>query len=123
MICGSTEDLQIDHIIPVIDHGTNEADNLQVLCKACNTSKGYGDSISKKRAMAIEDEKIKREMITHIKQSCSHLTSKKRVSMAEIARISGVSYYYVLMYQEGIRKELGLSKKSTNPPEDATVET
>ena len=116
MICGSTEDLQIDHIIPVIDHGTNDADNLQVLCKLCNSSKGANESISASRKHYIE-------MITHIKQSCSHLTSKKRVSMAEIARISGVSYYYVLMYQEGIRKELGLSKKSTNPPEDATVET
>lgn len=38
VICGSTKNLQIDHIIPVIRNGTNEADNLQVLCKTCNIS-------------------------------------------------------------------------------------
>jgi 5-methylcytosine-specific restriction endonuclease McrA len=112
VICGSTENLQIDHIIPVISNGTNDADNLQVLCKACNTSKSDGDRISKKR-----------EMIIHIKQSCSHPTSKKRVSMAEIARVSGVSYYNVLNYQDAIRRELGLLKKNANPPENAGRET
>jgi 5-methylcytosine-specific restriction endonuclease McrA len=37
--CGSTEQLQVDHIIPVSRGGTNEADNLQMLCKPCNSSK------------------------------------------------------------------------------------
>ena len=115
-LCGSSEDLQIDHIIPVIDHGTNDAANLQVLCKLCNSSKGANDSISARH-------KRYTEMISQIKQSCSHLSSKERLSMAEIARVSGVGYYYVLMYQDRIRKALGFSKKSTNPPENATVET
>jgi HNH endonuclease len=116
VICGSAFNLEIDHIIPVICYGTNDADNLQVLCRSCNASKGENESISKGRKHYIET-------ISHIKQLCSHLTSKKRVSMAEIARVSGVSYYYVLMYQEGIREELGLSKKSVNLPENADIET
>jgi 5-methylcytosine-specific restriction endonuclease McrA len=56
VICGSTENLQIDHIIPVISNGTNDADNLQVLCKACNTSKGADMSISKYRKSVIQNK-------------------------------------------------------------------
>ncbi len=130
-LCGSTENLQIDHIIPVIYNGTNDADNLQVLCKACNTSKGPDNSISKYRVAeieyqkrAIEYQKITRESIIQIKQSCSHLTSKKQVSLKEISRVSGVEYAIVLDCRDEIRKELGLSKKkSSNTPENATVVT
>lgn len=38
--CGATERLCIDHIIPRAKGGTNDDDNLQVLCAPCNTSKG-----------------------------------------------------------------------------------
>lgn len=37
--CGTTEDLTIDHIIPVSLDGTNEITNLQVLCRRCNGRK------------------------------------------------------------------------------------
>lgn len=40
--CGSVENLQIDHIIPRIDGGTDELKNLQVLCRKHNGEKGYG---------------------------------------------------------------------------------
>ena len=38
--CGSKEDLEVDHIIPVAKGGTNDTENLQMLCKPCNMSKG-----------------------------------------------------------------------------------
>lgn len=38
--CGSTNNLTIDHIIPVAKGGTSDLDNLQVLCYWCNLSKG-----------------------------------------------------------------------------------
>lgn len=38
--CGTTEDLTIDHIIPIFKGGTNDPANLQTLCRSCNSKKG-----------------------------------------------------------------------------------
>lgn len=37
--CGSTHELEIDHIIPISKGGNSTEDNLQVLCKHCNILK------------------------------------------------------------------------------------
>lgn len=38
--CGATDNLCVDHIVPLARGGSNELDNLQILCWHCNTSKG-----------------------------------------------------------------------------------
>lgn len=38
--CGSTRDLEFDHIIPWSQGGANTVGNIQLLCVACNRSKG-----------------------------------------------------------------------------------
>lgn len=38
--CGTTEDLTLDHIVPRSKGGTNAVDNLQTMCRSCNTEKG-----------------------------------------------------------------------------------
>lgn len=38
--CGNHRDLSVDHVHPERHGGTLEIDNLQTLCKPCNSSKG-----------------------------------------------------------------------------------
>lgn len=38
--CGTTKDLEIDHIKPISFGGDNRKQNLQILCRGCNASKG-----------------------------------------------------------------------------------
>lgn len=38
--CGSSEFLQIDHVIPLSKGGTNDRENLTTACRSCNLSKG-----------------------------------------------------------------------------------
>lgn len=38
--CGTTDRVEVDHIIPIARGGKTEVGNLQPLCRACNASKG-----------------------------------------------------------------------------------
>lgn len=38
--CGSRENLEFDHIIPIADGGSSTERNVQLLCEPCNRSKG-----------------------------------------------------------------------------------
>ena len=38
--CGSQQDLQFDHTVAVANGGSNEVDNVQLLCRDCNLEKG-----------------------------------------------------------------------------------
>lgn len=38
--CGTTEDIQIDHVVPLCNGGTHTAENIQPLCGKCNMKKG-----------------------------------------------------------------------------------
>lgn len=39
--CGTTENLELDHIIPIFDGGTNHVENSQTLCRGCNLFKSW----------------------------------------------------------------------------------
>jgi len=39
-MCGSNEDLQFDHDVPLSRGGGNQVENIQLLCKTCNLRKG-----------------------------------------------------------------------------------
>ncbi|PXF18480.1 MAG: hypothetical protein CXX76_01485 [Methanobacteriota archaeon] len=38
--CGSRENLEIDHVVPLARGGSNRLENLQLLCQDCNRRKG-----------------------------------------------------------------------------------
>jgi hypothetical protein len=39
-VCGSTRDLTVDHVIPLSRGGENSLENMQILCRKHNSSKG-----------------------------------------------------------------------------------
>ena len=45
--CQTSEELTINHKVPLVQGGTNEAENLQVLCRACHDR--FHGIISKKK--------------------------------------------------------------------------
>lgn len=51
LCCGVVEDLCVDHIVPILQGGTNDPDNLQTLCRPCNTRK-QGQSTDYRRRSA-----------------------------------------------------------------------
>lgn len=55
VVCGSTENLTIDHRIPYSKGGTTEMSNLQTLCESCNQKKAdssltYADAWNRLKA-------------------------------------------------------------------------
>lgn len=55
VVCGSTENLTIDHRIPYSKGGTTEMSNLQTLCESCNQTKAdssltYADAWNRLKA-------------------------------------------------------------------------
>jgi 5-methylcytosine-specific restriction protein A len=37
--CGRTDDLTVDHIVPIAKGGKSDSHNLQTLCRSCNSAK------------------------------------------------------------------------------------
>lgn len=40
--CGSRQRLEVDHVVPLADGGTDDKDNLRTLCRACHVAETRG---------------------------------------------------------------------------------
>lgn len=57
--CGARSDLTIDHVQPLSAGGSNELDNLQLLCQTCNERKGSRTAHAVADALAPLKERLK----------------------------------------------------------------
>jgi 5-methylcytosine-specific restriction endonuclease McrA len=66
MFCGTHQDLELDHIVPFSKGGTDEIENLQLLCKKCNISKGTksNESAKVKHASETQHKKDREKALT-----------------------------------------------------------
>ena len=40
VLCDTSDDLTVDHVMPVVRGGRTDPDNLRTLCRSCNSRKG-----------------------------------------------------------------------------------
>lgn len=57
--CGSSDDLTIDHIIPVARGGSGEFSNLQCLCRSCNSKKQCDDTDYRVRILVPKNDLLR----------------------------------------------------------------
>lgn len=84
--CGNLDDLCIDHKTPISRGGNNNFDNLQILCRKCNSEKGT----------KTVDEWIKYKKLIHAYNCISHLKDEFKKN--------DIDNMIILIYRYGSKK-------------------
>jgi hypothetical protein len=67
-MCGSTEILEYDHIIPISKGGTSDPENIQLLCRSCNRTKRTRTM----KELAAPVEQVATQSADHAEQVATH---------------------------------------------------
>lgn len=114
--CKGTEDLTIDHIVPLSRGGTDELSNLQTMCHACNLTKGRDhpsfwhklwDRITGKYILQEIQQQIKMRMVYSNTRAIKMLEEKVNPKLANIQTL------YQNLVDENRNQSLKISRQQT----------
>jgi len=100
--CGSTEDVELHHIVPLSLGGTNNITNIAVLCHKCHMASHYGRNIneykSKKKPVQIKrkltfKEKIETTIPDYINGKISEMECKKILGIDDGVDIRKMKFF------------------------------
>ena len=88
--------LEVDHIIPVKDGGSDEIMNLVTSCRDCNRGKSCrelsDDTVVKKKQRQAEEVQERREMLQMMAQWHEELRDESEIYLMEIEKLINVYY-------------------------------
>lgn len=97
--CGSTENLQLDHIIPFSKGGATTVENLQLLCQKCNLQKSNKNRIMMKEYIAIFEYNGEIQNLEFVSNSNSQekLNSEARMYVNDylLTKYGTVTYHFI----------------------------
>lgn len=106
--------LEVDHITPVKEGGTDDILNLITACRDCNRGKGAKQlsdmSTVKKQQRQAEDMQARREMIEMMSAWHKQLLEESAAQIESINELIG-TYYNLCLNEQGKRKAKELIKR------------
>jgi 5-methylcytosine-specific restriction endonuclease McrA len=83
--CGSTDSLEVDHIVPVSHGGTNEDENGLVLCKACHLEKTQAE----RKIIGLSGHYVEHNTTAARRAEVARITASPASLLAELERRTG----------------------------------
>lgn len=107
--CGSTENVEFHHIVPLKLGGTNNLSNIVVLCNRCHKAAHNGrhirDYCNKKisgRPHNAKTEELDAALLDYISGNIGTKECKSRVKLSGNSKIGDMSYYKHFLSERGI---------------------
>lgn len=106
--CGSDENIEYHHIVPLRLGGTNKISNIVPLCRACHEAAHYGGDILKYRKNRDPGGRPGRFELTDVNERMLWDWAKGRIGTKEFKTVLDMTHYTKLkqlpMYKEFIQK-------------------
>lgn len=108
--CGSTEGIEMHHVVPLKLGGTNNLSNIVVLCHRCHCAAHYGRHIRdyqnkdiKGRPHKVSDDVLDAAFDDYTKGRIGTRECKEIIHMAKSCKIADMSYYKRYLKDQGIK--------------------
>lgn len=108
--CGSTESIEMHHVVPLKLGGTNNLSNIVVLCHRCHCAAHHGrhirDYVNKDvqgRPHKVSDEILESSIADYIQGHIGARECKELMGLSQKTHIADMSYYKRYLKDRGIK--------------------